>query len=118
MRRYDALDLTDGFVSSVEYTYVTDEDGDIVVFSDLTGIRELPPPITQYGAIQGEIIEDKLWDEGKHEESRLRHDINNFHLLCHFFGRPSRYWAAQKKAVAWNKYRLKIMEGLDEAGVP
>ena len=118
VRRYDALDLTDGFVSSVEYTYVADEDGDIVVFSDRTGIRELPPPITQYGTIQGEIIEDRLWDEGKREESRLRHDINNFHLLCHFFGRPSRYWAAQKKAVAWNKYRLKIMEGLDESGVP
>ena len=118
VRRYDALDLTDGFVGAVEYAYVADEDGDIVVFADRTGIRELPPPITQYSAIEAEVIEDRLWDAGKHKESRLCHDVNNFHLLCHFFGRPSRYWAAQEKAVAWNKYRLKIMEGLGEGDVP
>ena len=62
------------------------------------------------------MIEDRLWDEGKHKESRLCHDVNNFHLLCHFFGRDSRYWAAPEKAVAWNKYRIKIMEGLGENG--
>ena len=118
VRRYDALNLTDGFVGSVEYTYVADEDGDIVVFADRTGIRELPPPITQYSAIEAEVIEGRLWDAGKHKESRLCHDVNNFHLLCHFFGRPSRHWAAQEKAVAWNKYRLKIMEGLGEGDVP
>ena len=118
VRRYDALNLTDGFVGAVEYAYVADEDGDIVVFADRTGIRELPPPITQYSAIEAEVIEDRLWDAGKHKESRLCHDVNNFHLLCHFFGRPSRYWAAQEKAVAWNKYRLKIMEGLGEGDVP
>jgi len=118
VRRYDALNLTDGFVGAVEYTYVADEDGDIVVFADRTGIRELPPPITQYSAIEAEVVEDRLWDAGKHKESRLCHDVNNFHLLCHFFGRQSRYWAAQEKAVAWNKYRLKIMEGLGDGIVP
>ena len=118
VRRYDALNLTDGFVGAVEYTYVADEDGDIVVFADRTGIRELPPPITQYSAIEAEVVEDRLWDAGKHKESRLCHDVNNFHLLCHFFGRPSRYWAAQEKAVAWNKYRISIMEGLDNGIVP
>ena len=118
VRRYDALNLTDGFVGAAEYTYVADEDGDIVVFADRTGIREVLPPITQYSAIQGEMIEDRLWDTGKFEESRLRHDVNNFHLLCHFFGRDSRYRGAQEKAVAWNKYRLKIMEGLSDNGVP
>ncbi len=117
-RRYDALDLTDGFVGSVEYTYVEDEDGDTVIFTDRTGVREIPPKITHYASIQGEIIEDILWEQEKHEESRLRHDINNFHLLCHFLGRDSRYWAAQEKAVAWNKYRLKIMEGLGDGKVP
>ncbi|MBE6548964.1 MAG: hypothetical protein E7670_00895 [Ruminococcaceae bacterium] len=118
MRRYDAIGLTDGFVGAVEYTYVADDDGDIVVFSDRTGIREVPPPITQYSFIEAEIVEDRLWDAGKHKESRLCHDVNNFHLLCHFFGRPSRYWAAPEKAVAWNKYRVKIMEGLGDGEVP
>lgn len=117
-RRYDAINLTDGFVGAVEYAYVADGDGDIVVFADRTGIRELPPHITQYASIQAETIEDRLWDEGKHDESRLCHDVNNFHLLCHFFGRDSRHWGAQEKAVAWNKYRLKIMEGLGDGAVP
>ncbi len=118
VRRYDALDLTDGFVGAVEYAYVADEDGNIVIFKDATGIRELPPPITQYSAIQGEIIEEQLWEQRKRSESRLRHDVNNFHLLCHFLGRDSRYRAAQEKAVAWNKYRLKILEGLGDGIVP
>ena len=76
--------------------------------------REIPAPVTKYGAIQGEIIEEQLWDEGKRAESRLRHDINNFHLLAHFLGRPSRYWGVPEKAVAWNKYRMQILEGLGE----
>ena len=117
-RRYDALGLTDGFVGAVEYTYVQDADGHTVIFRDATGIRKLPPPITQYSSILDEMIEDKLWNEGKHDESRLCHDVNNFHLLCHFLGRPSRYRGAQEKAVVWNKYRLKVLEGLDEGTVP
>ena len=118
VRRYDAIGLTDGFVGAVEYTYVQDDAGHIVIFKDATGIRELPPPMSQYSMIQTEVIEDQLWEAGKHNESRLRHDVNNFHLLCHFFGRPSRYWAAQEKAVAWNKYRLHVMEGLGDGAVP
>ena len=118
VRRYDAMDLTDGFVGAAEYTYVADDRGDIVIFADRTGIREVPPPITCYSAIQGEVIEDRLWSSGKHKESRLCHDINNFNLLCHFLGRPSRYRGAQDKAVAWNKYCLKIMEGLGDGIVP
>ncbi len=116
VRRYDALDLTDGYIGAAEYTYVQDEDGQFVIFADKTGIREIPAPITQYAAIQGEVIEERLWNEGKHNESRLRHDVNNFNLLTHFLGRPSRYWAAEQKAVAWNKYRMQVLEGLGENG--
>ncbi|MBQ9544034.1 MAG: sigma-70 family RNA polymerase sigma factor [Clostridia bacterium] len=116
VRRYDAIGLTDGFTAWAEYTCVRDADGDIVIVADRAGIRVLPPPITSYGAIEGEIIEDRLWYEKKRAESRLRHDVNNFNLLCHFLGRPSRYWAAPEKAAAWNKYRLRILEGLDFSG--
>ena len=83
MRRYDALDLTDGFVGSALYTYVADEDGDIVIFADRTGIREIPSPITQYGAIHGEVIEDRLWDQGKWQEGHAKYGVNNFHLIMH-----------------------------------
>jgi len=118
VRRYEAQGLTDGFVGAVEYTYVSDDDGDIVVFSDRIGIRELTFPVTNYGGIQAEVTEERLWKEGKRKESRLCHDVNNFRLLCHFLGRPSRYAGAPQKGVAWNKYRLKIMEDLGEGTVP
>ncbi len=116
MRRYDALDLTDGFVASAVYTYLENDEGETVIFTDRLGIRELPPPITQYGAIEGELIEERLWNEGKHEESRLAHNLNNFNLLCHFLGRNTRYRGVPESAVAWNKYRLKIIENLGQDG--
>ena len=118
MRRYDALDLTDGFEAAAEYTYVADENGDIVIFVDRTGIRNTLPAITEYDAVQREVVEEKLWCEKKYAESRLRFDTNNFHLLCHFLGRPTRYWAAQEKAVAWNKQRIKTLESLGDGTVP
>ena len=118
VRRYEARDLTDGFAASAEYAFVADEDGDIVVFSDRTGIRRTSPAITQYSSILNEVTEDRLWEAGKRAESRLRHDVNNFHLLCHFLGRPTRYWGKPEKAAAWNKYRLQIMEGLGGGTVP
>lgn len=118
MRRYDALDLTDGYVAAAEYTYAADENGDIVIFSDRTGIKQVLPAITEYESVQREVVEEDLWCERKYEESRLRFDTNNFHLLCHFLGRPTRYWAAQEKAVAWNKQRIKTLESLGDGTVP
>lgn len=116
VRRYEAQGLTDGYVAGAEYIYVSDDDGKVTIFSDRKGIRVLPPPITLYSSIQNEVIEEKLWREKKHDESRARHDANNFHLLAHFLTRPTRYWARPEKAVAWNKYRLKTIEGLSEDG--
>ena len=117
-RRYDALGLTDGFVASTEYIYADDGSGDgsILIFADRAGIREISSPITQYAAIAGEAEEDRLWDAGKHEESRSRHAVNNFHILTHFLGRDSRYWKAPLNAVAWNKHRLRTVEALSEGG--
>ncbi len=118
VRSYEAIGLTDGFCAATEYHYVADEGGDLAIFSNQTGNRRLPEPITSYGTIQGERIEDQLWDEGKHDESRLIHDVNNFNLLQHFLLRPNRYWAAQEKASAWNNYALRILENLGGGEVP
>ena len=116
VRRYDALNLTDGFVGAVEYTYVADEDGDIVVFTDRTGIRELPPPITQYSAVFGEQVEQKLWDEGKWQEGHMKYAVNNFHLILHMLARPSRNRKNAKRSVEINGFYMKIMEALGENG--
>ena len=116
IRRYDALNLTDGFVGAVEYTYVADEDGDIVVFADRTGIRELPPPITEYSAIQGEAIEQQLWDEGKWKEGHMKYAANNFHLILHLLARPSRNRNNAKRSIEINGFYMNMMELLGENG--
>lgn len=118
VRRYDALDLTDGYAAGAEYTYAADENGQIVIFEDRCGIRRKLDPITQYSAIWGEQIEEQLWHEKKRDESRLRHDVNNFRLLLHFLCRDTRNWAAPEKAAAWAKYRMRICEFLGEGEVP
>jgi len=116
VRRYEALNLTDGFVGAVEYTYVADEDGDIVVFADRTGIRQLPPPITQYSAIQGEEIEQQLWNEGKWKEGHLKYAANNFHLTLHLLARPSRNRNNAKRSVEINGFYMKMIELFGENG--
>ncbi len=116
LRRYDALDLTDGYIAGVEYTYVKDNDGRIVIFRDSVGNRRRLPPITQYGAIQAEMLEQKLWDERKRDECRLLHDVNNFRLLCHFLGRDNWNIGRQHKAAEWGKYHIRIVEFLAEGG--
>ena len=116
VRRYEALDLTDGYLAGVEYTYVTDEDGTTVILENRTGVRKTPDRITEYSSIDGERTEDRLWDEGKHDESRAVHALNNVRMMMHFLCRPSRYWAAPDNAIAWNKYRLELIEGLSYNG--
>ncbi len=115
-RRYDAQNLTDGFVGAVEYAFVADEDGDIVVFADRTGIRELPPPITQYGAIQGEMIEQELWDSGKWQESHVKYGANNFHLFLHLFARPGRNRNDVRRSIEINGFYMNMMEMLGKDG--
>ncbi len=115
-RRFDALDLTDGYVGAVEYTCVADEDGDIVLFTDRIGIRELPPPITQYSSIQGEVIEETLFDEKKWKEGHLKYAANQFHLLLHMIARPSRNRMNAKRSVELQGFYMNTMELLGENG--
>ena len=115
-RRYDALNLTDGFVGAAEYYFVEDEDGDIVVFSDSIGIREMPPPVTQYSTIYGEQIENELWQAGKWNEGHMKYGANNFHLILHLLSRPSRNRGNAKRSVEINGFYLRIMEQLSENG--
>ena len=116
MRRYDAIGLTDGFSASAIYTYVADEDGDIVVFADRKGIRELPPPITQYSAVQGEIIAEELYMDGDVEGAQVQHGVNNFHLILHLIARPSYNRRNPKRSIEMNGFYMNIIENLGEDG--
>ncbi|MBR6563454.1 MAG: RNA polymerase sigma factor [Clostridia bacterium] len=116
VRKYDALELTDGFVGATEYTYVADADGDIIIFSDRIGIREVPPPITQYCAIQSEIIEQQLSDSGNWQAGQLMHGVNNFHLMLHFLARPSHNIYTAKRSIELHSFNMQLMELLGENG--
>lgn len=115
-RRYDAIGLTDGFVGSADYTYVADEDGNIIIFEDRCGIKKKVEDITRYSSVLGEVLEKRLWEEGKQEESRLRHEINNLHLLLHYFGREGCYPPTPESAAAWHINRMRFIETLGESG--
>ncbi len=115
-RRYDALDLTDGFVGAVEYECVTDEDGDIVVFADQIGIREVPPPITQYSAIEGEVIQNNLSESGNWKAAQAKHGANNYHLMLHFVARPSCNIFNAKRSVEIQHFYMQTIELMGKDG--
>lgn len=118
VRFYEAIDLTDGYYGAVEYTYIRNDDGEINIFEDMTGIRNVPDPITEYAFVEREVIEERIWDEKKLPEARLRNSANNLHLMLHFLSRNSRSWKCAPRGVAWAKYRLKMIENMltDENG--
>lgn len=97
MRRYDGIDIPDGYVSSVVYTYVTGDDGELVLLTDRCGIRMKPPRLTDYSDIYGEVRENELWYRREHEQSRMLHDINNFLIMVHYLERTQRYSENRKR---------------------
>ena len=78
-------------MGAAEYTYCAEENGQITIFADRTGVRETLAPVTSYASIQDEVLEEALCEKGRHAEGRLRHDVNNFRLMVHFLTRPTRY---------------------------
>ena len=116
-RRYDAIDLTDGYVGAAEYEYVADPtDGHIVVFANRTGIRNLPPPISRYASVHGETVEENLWKEGKKDESAIQHHLNSLRLMMHHLGRTHRSRCTPEQAAAWWKHRAALIESFGEDG--
>lgn len=117
VRRYEALNLTDGYRAAAEYTYAADEEGNVCIFSDRTGVRDVCPNITQYSAIYDETREEPLWHKGDHTECRLLHDINNYKLMIHFLYRDSWNLCAPQRNAVWQKYKCTLMETFrDEKG--
>ena len=118
MRRYDAIGLTDGFVGASEYTYVADEEGEIAIFADRTGIRNLPPPITQYAAIDGEVLEERLWSTGKHAEGHFQHAVNNFKTMQYYLAKPGRQHKNAYRSIEICKFNMSMMDLFGGGVVP
>ena len=116
MRRYDGIDIPDGYVSSAVYTYVTGDDGGLVILADRCGIRVKPPHLTDYGDIDGEVREEALWSQKAHGEARMLHDVNNFRIMVHYIERTQRYYGDPEKAAAWHKNVIRLIETFGEGG--
>lgn len=126
VRKYEAVGLTDGYIAGAEYTYAADEDGQVYIFEDNLGVRKRPQVYNSYPATVGEELEEKLWTEGRQDwgnlrhdlldQSRLRHDINNFHLFLHFLDQNDRSWYLPERKTAQAKYRMRLFETLSENG--
>ena len=115
-RKFEAIGLTDGYAAGAEYTYAEDKDGQVYIFVDKLGVKKKLEDITYYESVLGEAAEKDLWQQGKHDESRLRHDINNFNLFVHSFTRNDRSWCAPERNTAKKKLKIKILETLGENG--
>lgn len=109
VRKYDAIGLTDGYVGAAEYTYVADEYGDVYIFADRTGIRNLPPAITQYSSIVGEVTEDNLANSGKWQEAHFMHSANNVNLMLHYLARSVRNMMNAERSIAIHSFNKKLM---------
>ena len=118
MRRYDAIGLTDGYVGSVVYTYAKDDDGDIVIFADRCGIRNILSAVTQYSSVQNEVFEQQFWDAGNREESWKYSSLNNFNLMLHFIARPGRNTRRANRSIEINGFNMRIMEQFGDGEVP
>ena len=69
-----------------------------------------------YEAYKGEVLEQRLWEQGKYEESRKRFDVNNLRILLHFMFRDNRNRAAPERAAEWYKFRIRMIDFLKEDG--
>jgi len=116
VRRYDAIGLTDGYIGSVEYTYVTDAHGHTVIFKDAAGIRRVPDTVTQYSSICGEVREEALFSEGKWQEGHLRHAVNNFRLMQHYLYRDAHHFNNSCRSAEICRFNRGLMESFGTEG--
>ncbi len=126
VRKYEAVGLTDGYAAGAEYTYAADKDGQVYIFEDNLGVRKKPEAHTVLPSTCGEELEEKLWIEGRQDmgnlrhdlldQSRLRHDINNFNLFLHFLDQNDRSWYVPERKTAQSKHRMRLFEALSEDG--
>ena len=69
-----------------------------------------------YKAYSGEVLEERLWKQGKWDESRIRFDVNNLNILLHFMSRNNRNLAAPERATEWFKNNIRLIEYFGENG--
>ena len=59
-RHYDAIDLTDGCEAYADYSYARDNRGNIAIYEDRCGVKNITYRVTDYGSIWDEVVEETL----------------------------------------------------------
>lgn len=120
VRRYEATNLTDGYIAAAEYSYVKDDaSGDIIVFEDKTGVRDISPRTTTYSGVYSEVREDVLTDSNKPEEANDLGGYNNFMVMYHELSRFSHGYYNPHLVAEWRKHKLRLCEAAGgDSGVP
>ena len=65
-----------------------------------------------YSAIREEVFEERLWVQGKWDESRLWFDKNNLNILLHFMSRKHRNLGHPERATAWYQALIGLIDSL------
>jgi len=115
-RTYEATNLTDGYVAGAEYVYSANENGEIVIFSDRTGIRMKQSPITSYSEVLSEFKENN--ECNSIEESHKMYALNTFNLMEHIICRPAHHRNNAPRSIGICKFNMEMMENFGNGTVP
>ncbi|MBO5261572.1 MAG: sigma-70 family RNA polymerase sigma factor [Clostridia bacterium] len=115
-RVYEAVNLTDGYVGGIEYSYHESENGEIVIFSDKTGIRKNQSPITSYSSVLNELKESNGCNSI--EEAHEMYALNTFKLMEHTICRPAHHRNNAPRSIGICKFNMEMMESFGNGTVP
>lgn len=76
---------------------------------------DMCPPI--YNACLCEVKEERLWIQGRKEESQIQFDLNNLVILSHLLFRPHRNYGDMARAADLYGFRLRTLELLSVDGI-
>lgn len=75
---------------------------------------EMNPKLYSY--VYGEVLEERLLNQGKTEECRVQHDINNLSLMLHVIGRPSNHNGDPAVCIGHNSFLRTLIRSFGENG--
>ena len=71
-----------------------------------------------YESYRGEILEMRLWQQGKREESRHQAAVNNLELVIHWQRSRGRYRGKPEMSVEQNSHSIRFLHWLGDGEVP
>lgn len=115
-RVYEAINLTDGYVAGVEYSYVENMNGEIVIFADKKGIRKIQSPITSYSSVLNEFKENN--ECNSIEEAHEMYALNTFNLMEHTICRPAHHRNNAPRSIGVCKFNMEMIKSFGNGIVP